>query len=64
MGRKLGAVPLLGEGELRPNLTQRRLGRGLLRTKWQLDPSSRLTTIHMGQKLGELGPHRTQSRLG
>jgi len=23
------------------------------RTKWHLDPSSRLATIHMGQKLGE-----------
>ena len=43
-----------------------------LRTKWHLDPSSRLATIDMGRKLGaplpfrggELGPHLTQSRLG
>jgi len=43
--------------------------RGLLRTKWHLDASSRLATIHVGQKLGggvpfflgELDPHRTQS---
>jgi len=36
-------------GELRPHLTQCRLGRGLpryLRTKWHLDPSNRLATIH------------------
>jgi len=43
-----------------------------LRTNWHLDPSSRLATIDMGQKLGalppfeegELGPHLTQCRLG
>jgi len=56
--------------ELRPHLTQRGAEVNL-RTKWHLDPSSRLATIDMGQKLGggcalflgELGPHRTQSRL-
>jgi len=40
-----------------------------LRTKWHLDPHSRLATIHMGRKLAggavppireELGPHLTQ----
>ena len=39
-----------------------------LRTKWHLDPSNRLGTIDMGEKLGalshfwegELGPHLTQ----
>jgi len=43
-----------------------------LRTKWHLDPYSRLATIDMGLKLGEglchfvaeLGPHLTQFRLG
>jgi len=35
-------------GELRPDLTQCRLGRGTayVRTKWHLDPSNRLVTIH------------------
>jgi len=40
-------------------------------TKWHLDPSSRLATIDMGQKLGavpllgewELGPHLTPCGL-
>ena len=58
-------------GELRPHLTQRRLGRRLPPyTKWHLDPSSRLVTIDMGRTLGGsalfeergLGPHLTQSR--
>jgi len=42
------------------------------RTRWHLDPSSRLATIDMGRKLrgaphfgeGELGSHLTLSRLG
>ena len=45
MGRKLGdgALPLWGE--LGPNLTQCRLGRGLhLPTKWHIDPSRRFAT--------------------
>jgi len=52
IGRKLGAVPLLGV----------ELGLGLghnvawaeayLRTKWHLDPSSRLATTDMGRKVG------------
>ena len=42
-----------------------------LRTKWHLDPCSRLGTIDMGRKLGdvtplggELSPHVTQYDLG
>jgi len=43
-----------------------------LRTKWHLDPSSRLATTDMRQKLGdccapflgEVGPHLTQCGLG
>jgi len=54
IGRKLGAVPLgfrergagscahLGDEELGPHLTQCRIGRAYLRTKWHLDPCSRL----------------------
>jgi len=76
MGRKVGAVPVcrgwpfLGGG-LVPHLTQCRLG---LRTKWHLNPSSRLATIDIwAEKWGlyplfleggeELGPHLTQCRL-
>ena len=48
--------PILGGGvswELGPHLTQCGLGRGLyLPIKWHLDPSSRLATTDMGQKLG------------
>jgi len=41
-----------------------------LRTKWHLDPSSRLTTADRGPKLGavplsgELGPRLTQCGMG
>jgi len=42
-----------------------------LRTKWHLDPSSRVATIDTGRKVGlcqilggKLGPHLTQYRLG
>jgi len=49
MGRKVGrgaAVPLsLGE-ELDPHLKQCRLAEAYLCTKWHLDPSNRLATIH------------------
>jgi len=53
-------VPLYGRGAESPsNTTSRRphVGRGLateayLRTKWHLDPCSRLATIDVGQKLG------------
>ena len=51
MNRKLGGCAPFG-GELRPHLTQRRLGRGLSPYQVALDPSSRLATIDMGQKLG------------
>ena len=34
-------------------ITQCRVGRGLLRTKWHLDPCSRLATIDVGRKLGD-----------
>jgi len=46
-----GCAPF--RGELGPYLTQRSLGRGLPLYKWHLDPSSRLTTVDMGRKLGE-----------
>jgi len=39
-------------GELGPHLTQCRLAEAYLRTKWHLDPSSRLATIYTDQKLG------------
>jgi len=40
-------------GQLGPHLTQCRLGRGLPPyMKWRLDPSGRLATMDMGQKLG------------
>jgi len=65
-----GAVPLWWE--LGPHLTQCRLAKVYLRTKCQLDPSSRLATTDMGRKLGaavpyllgELGPHLTQCGRG
>ena len=64
------AVLLLWGGELGPHLTQCGLGEADLRTKWQLDPSSRLATIDMGRKWGllcpflwELGPRLTQCGL-
>jgi len=52
MGQKLGDMPLLVGAA--PHLTQRR--QVYLRTKWHLDPSSRMTTIDMGQKLGGAVP--------
>jgi len=70
-GQKLGGtVPL--RGELRPHLTQCRLGRGLPPTTWHLDPSSHLATTDMGGKLGGYcglswggaGSHQTQCGLG
>ena len=47
MVRKLGAVPLLG-GAGSPNVVW---AEAYLRTKWHLDPSGRLATTDMGQKL-------------
>jgi len=58
---------------LGPHLTQCLVGRGLyLRTKWHLDPCSRLAAVDMSRKLegsapflgGMLGPYLTQSPLG
>jgi len=54
-GQKNGGLMLcpFREGELGPHVTQCRLCRGLyLRTKWHLDPSSRLATTDMDRKLG------------
>jgi len=71
VGRKVGwaAVPP-SRRELGPHLTHCRLSR-YLRTTWHLDPSSCLTAIDKGRKLGamllcmgELGPHLTQCGLG
>jgi len=43
-------------GELGSHLTQCRVGRGYLRTKWHLDPCSCLAITDMGQKLGASCP--------
>ena len=51
MGRKLGAVPLLGEGAGSP-CNNAAWAEAYLHTKWHLDPSSCLATTNMGQKLG------------
>ena len=71
IGRKEGVVCGLCTRELHPVCHSVIWAEVYLRTKWHLDPSSRLATIHvnMGHKLGgavpfflgELGPHRTQS---
>jgi len=53
MGRKEGRDEPLSEEGAGPHLTQCGLRRGLPRTKWHLDPCSRLTTIR-GPKLGVL----------
>ena len=55
-GPKTGDVHLLGGLELGPHLTQCRWAEAYLRTKWHLDPSSRLATIGMGRKLGDPPP--------
>jgi len=52
MRRKLGAPPLLGEGQLGPHIAQCGLVETYPRAKWHLDSSSRLATIDMGRKLG------------
>jgi len=46
MGRKVGAAVPLSVGQLGSHQTQSGLGRGLPRTNWHPDPSSRLATIH------------------
>jgi len=65
-----GSAPFLG-GELGPHLTQRRLAEAYRRTKWHLDPRSRLAATDMGRTLGAPSPfgegapgsHLTQSPL-
>jgi len=61
MGRKLEMCPLWGK--LDPHVTQCAWAMAYLRTKWPLDPSSRLATINMAKKWG-LGPHLAQCGLG
>jgi len=39
-------------GKLDPRVTQCGLAEAYLRTRWHLDPSSRLATTDMGRKLG------------
>jgi len=46
IGRKLGAVPPSGEGELGPDLAQCGQAEAYLHAKFHLDPSNRLATIH------------------
>jgi len=45
-------VPPFGEGSWVPILHNVAWAKAYLHTKWHLDPSSRLATIDMGQKLG------------
>ena len=62
--RKLaGVVRLWGRGA-RSHLAQCGQGRGLLRTKWHLDPSSSLATIDMDRKLGGSDSPHTPPSLG
>jgi len=70
-GQKQGAVMPPFVWELSPHLTRVARAEVYLHTKWHLDPSSRLATIHgtkMGTAvppfLGEMGSHLTQCRLG
>jgi len=73
MGRKLGdAGPPFASGSWSPSNTMW-AAKAHLHTKWHLDPSCRLATIDMGQKVRvvvphfweqELGPHLTQCCLG
>jgi len=46
-----GLLCLCSSGELGPHLTQCHLRRGLLRSKWHPDLSSRLATTDMGRGL-------------
>ena len=58
MGRKFGGGlrPLFGEEERGPHLTQSRLRRGYLYTKWHLDPCSHLAATDMSRKLKGCAP--------
>jgi len=73
MGRKVwGCCAPFSGGAGSPSNTMSPAPRPYLRTKWHLDPSSRLATIVMSRRVGpavpfrgeELGPHLTQCRLG
>ena len=65
-------MPLLGGAWCPANTTYVACAEVYLRTKWHLGLSSRLATADIGQKLGgavpfflgDLGVHRTQSRVG
>ena len=58
MGRKLGrgSAPFFGGRELNPHLAQLAWMKAHLHAKCRLDPSSRLATIQLGQKLGGSAP--------
>ena len=51
-----GALPLFLEGSLVPIYHNVAWAEAYLRTKWHLDPSSHLTTVDMGRKLGGCAP--------
>jgi len=65
MGDRLATIDNWG---LCPNVTQCGLAKTYVRTKWHLDPSSRLATTNMVENWGlyprfeegELGPHLAQ----
>ena len=54
MGRKVGGLlcPFRGRGAGYPSNTMSPGNEAYLRTKWQLDPSSRLAAIDMSRKFG------------
>ena len=57
MGRKFGAVSLWGRGAGSSSNTMWQLkAEAYLHAKFHLDPYSRLATIDMGRKLGDLPP--------
>jgi len=51
-----GCALFQGVAGFTSNTMSRRLREAYLRTKWHLDPCSRLATIDVGQKLGGLRP--------
>ena len=57
-----GLCPFGGGGAGSPSNTM--LLVGYLPAKWHLDPSSRLDTTDMGQKLGALSPFWREGQLG
>ena len=55
MGQKSGALPPFWGGGAGSHLAQCGLDRGLhLHAKWHFNPSSRLATINVGQKFGDV----------